>query len=193
MKRFLVVVCVIVVGVWAATASAQTATPYIQVYFDPGYSLTVLEGCPVDPVGTLYVVAHNFEMWMQSIEYAIEYPPQVTWLGDAVDDQFQLKIGSSPLANGGIAITWTSRGNAFSPLLLQTASVLYNCENCVEQNVPITVLKHPSTAWPEMWKVRAIRNPDFAEVWGVGMTSLLCATVPVEETTWGGIKALYGN
>jgi hypothetical protein len=134
-------------------------------------------------------------MWVKSIEYAIEYPPQVTWLGDDINDAAQLKLGSSPTtsASGGIAITWTSRGNGYQPLLIQTASVLYDCEFCTVQNIPIVVVQKPTAGALPDGLIRIIRSPDDAEIGAVGMTSYLCATVPVEETTWGNIKALYNN
>jgi hypothetical protein len=199
MKRFLVVVCAVAVCLSAATANAQTAVPFVQVYFDEGWSVTNPESCPLAPAGTLtgtlYVVARNWNIWMQSIEYAIEYPPELVWLGDIVNPATQLKLGDSPTTSlsGGIAVTWRTRGNAFQPLLIQKASILWNCEGCFTQNITLRVVKHPSTAWPENWLVRGLESPTFAEVQGVGMASVVCPTVPVEETTWGGIKAQYGN
>ena len=198
MKRFLVVVCAVAVCLGAATANAQTAVPFVQVYFDAGWSVTNPESCPTEPVGTttgtLYVVARNWNVWMQSIEYAIDYPPELQWLGDFVDPATQLKIGSSPLALGGIAVTWQSRGNAYQPLLIQTASILWLCEGCfTAQNITLTVVKHPSTGWPENWLVRGIEAGSFNELQGIGMASVVCPIVPVEETTWGGIKAQYDN
>ena len=72
MKKILVVVCAVAFCLGAANAGAQTAVPYVQIYFDEGQSVTVLEECPTGPVGTLYVVAHNWNMWMAAIEYLIE-------------------------------------------------------------------------------------------------------------------------
>jgi len=199
MKKFLVVVCAVAVCLGAATANAQTAVPHVQVYFDEGWSITNPESCPDADLGTvfgtLYVVARNYNMWMQSIEYSIEYPPEILWFGDAIDPTTQLKIGASPTTSvaGGISVTWQSRGNAFHPMLIQTVSFGWMCRNCVEQNITVRVVKHPATAWAETWLVRALRSPDFQQVAGVGMASVVCPTVPVEETTWGGIKAQYGN
>jgi hypothetical protein len=195
MKRFLVVVCAVAVCLSAATANAQTAVPYVQVYFDEGLSQSHAN-CPDAPAGSqasfLYVVAHNWDMWMQSIEYAIEYPPELTFLGDFVDPATQLELGASPTTSlaGGIAVTWTSRGNAFRPLLIQRASVLWMCEGCPLTNIPVVVVQHPSTELPD-GLIRAIEAGSSAEFGGVGMTSFICPTVPVEETTWGGIKSLY--
>jgi hypothetical protein len=138
----------------------------------------------------MYVVAHNWNMWMQSIEYAIDLPPQLAFLGDNVDPATQLSLGDSPLSAGGIAVTWTSRGNAFHPLLIEKVGILWLCQGCPVQNIPVIVVQHPSTDWPN-GLIRALEAGSFAEFGGVGMTSMICPTVPVEETTWGGIKALY--
>jgi hypothetical protein len=195
MKRFLVVVCAVAVCLSAATAHAQTATPFVQVYFDEYYSVTGLEQCPVEPVSTIYVVGQNFNEWVQSIEYAIEYPAEMTWLGDVIDDAFQLSIGTSPLTgiSQGIAVTWTSRGNGFQPLLIQKANVIFSCSPCPDTNIPVVVVqKLTANAWPD-GSVRWQRSPDQMDMKAVGMTSYLCATVPVEDTTWGSIKALYDN
>ena len=199
MKRFLVVVCAVAVCLGAATANAQTSVPFVQVYFDEGWSVTNPPACPTEDPGTqtstIYVVARNWNMWMQSIEYAIEYPPELVWLGDFVNPATQLELGDSPTTSlsGGIAVTWRTRGNAFNPLLIQWATILWNCQGCATQNITLTVVKHPSTVWPENWLVRALESPNFAEAQGIGMASVVCPIVPVDETTWGGIKAQYGN
>jgi hypothetical protein len=191
MKKILVVVCAVAFCLAAASADAQvTPVPYVQVYFDEFHTVTVLEECPTAPAGTLYVVAHNWNMWMSAIEYRIEYPPEVGFLGDSIDEDRQLAIGQSPT---GIAIAWKNTpGKAFVSLRLQTVSVLWNCEDCQTQNVTITVVKSPdSDPTQPNHLVRALDWPDEAEHWGFGMAAYLCAIVPVEETTWGGIKAQY--
>ena len=35
--------------------------------------------------------------------------------------------------------------------------------------------------------------PQYNLIPGVGLTSYICATVPAEETSWGQVKALYGE
>jgi hypothetical protein len=185
MKKTLVVVVALAIGLFATVSSAQT--PNVSVYFDNTLTQQAAD-CPAVTPGTVaqtvYVVAANFNMWMQAIEYQIVYPAALTFLGDAVDPATQLSIGSSPL---GIGITWPLPANAFVPLVVQTANVLWMCDNCDGfQNQQLVVIPHPSSGL-----VRAIRWPDTQVVLGVGLTSLVCATIPVEETTWGGIKALY--
>lgn len=171
----------------AASASAQV--PYVQAYFDELHTVTVLDQCPTEPIGRLYIVAHNWGIFMSAIEYQIVYPPQITFLGDFIDEENILSIGQSPT---GIALAWKNiPGLAFESLRLQEVSVAYTCTACNDQDITITVVKHPaSDPTQPNYLVRAV---DFwlSEFWGVGMASVICPTVPVEEATWGGIKALY--
>ena len=194
MKKILVVVFAVVVMLGAAQVNAQV--PYVQVYFDEYWQTSVLPECPMDPPGsvvsTLYVVAHNFNMWMNGIEYMISYPTELTWLGDSIGPD-RLSIGNSPT---GIGITWPIPGNGFGGILAQTANVLWMCQGCDATNITISVLKHPSTpcSGPDCANlVRAVRWPDLGLVFGVGMTSVVCPVIPVQETTWGGIKAQYND
>jgi hypothetical protein len=171
----------------ATSASAQV--PYVQPYFDELHTVTVLNSCPTDPLGRLYIVAHNWGIFMSAIEYQILYAPQITVLGDFVDEANILSIGQSPT---GISLAWKNTpGLAFKSLRLQEVSVFYTCTACNDENITITVVKHPASdpAQPD-YMIRAL---DFwqDEFFGVGMTAVICPTVPVEETTWGGIKSMY--
>ena len=97
MKKILVVVFAVVVMLGAAQVNAQV--PYVQVYFDEFWQVSVLESCPdatpVTVAQTVYVVAHNFNMWMNGIEYMISYPTEMLWLGDSIGPD-RLSIGNSP-------------------------------------------------------------------------------------------------
>jgi hypothetical protein len=125
-------------------------------------------------------VASNFGMWMSAIEYGIIYPPQLLFIGD---DTGGLDIGNSA---SGIATSWPFPINAFSPVLVNKIKFFYLCQLCYETDIPIVVVQHPITGF-----LRAVRWPDNVLFNGVGLTSLICPTVPAEETTWGNIKALY--
>jgi len=185
MKKILVVVFAVVVMLGAAQVNAQV--PHVAVFFSNGSNAA---NCPAEPPGTVLdsisVVAVNFDMWMNGIEYQISYPPQMLWLGDFIGDG-NLKIGSSPT---GIGITFPIPLNAFGPAVVQTANFFWMCDSCdlPNQNQPVVVGPYPSSG-----VVRAVRWPDLVVVEGVGLTSLICPTVPVQEKTWGGIKALYND
>jgi hypothetical protein len=199
MKKTLVVVVAIAIALSASVASAQI--PNVVVYFD--ITSTQMDAvCPPDPAGTvftdLYVVANNFNMWVSAIEYQISLPPSLMFLGDFIGDN-QLSIGS---AVTGIGISWPLPANGFEALRCQRISVIWQCQNIGTVEDPACVLADGVTAfndhlihvlpYPTSGKVRAIRWPDNVEVLGIGMTSVICGqTIPVEETTWGGIKALY--
>ena len=171
----------------ASSASAQV--PYVQPYFNELHTETVLSSCPTDPVGTIYIVAHNWGIFFSAIEYQIDYSPQITFFGDNIDEANILSIGQSP---SGIALAWKNTpGLAFTTLRLQEVSVYYTCSGCDDQNITVRVVKHPASdpAQPS----HMVRALDFwqNEHWGVGMVAVICPTVPVEETSWGGIKAMY--
>jgi hypothetical protein len=192
MKKFLVVVCALAFCVGAANVHAQV--PYVQVYFDQYYSETTAD-CPGGGgIGTLWVVAHNWNMWMNAIEYRIVYPAAVTPISDNINLETQLALGSSET---GIAIVWTNiPGKAFDALLIQTVSFEWTCDGCTEDNAELMVVNYDDEVdplAPDYNTVRALQWPDDNDVFGVGMTSLVCATVPVNETTWGNIKAQYDH
>ena len=190
MKKVLVVVIALAFGL-SAVANAQT--PNVQVYFDEALQFTQAN-CPSAPIGTveqtLYVVANYFGIWMNAIEYKIEYPPQLLFVGDIMLPG-AISIGSSPGTApdyDGIAIGFPIPQNAFTQNVVQMVTVVWMCDDCgvANQEAPIIVLPYTSSGL-----VRAVEWPNLNIVIGVGMTSLICTTTPVQETTWGQIKALY--
>ena len=190
MKKSLVVVVVLAIGMFAAVSNAQI--PNVGVYFDNTFT-QMSAPCPTDPPGTvfqqLYVVANNLNMWVAAIEYKIEYPVSMAWDADIITSD-QLRIGNSVV---GIGITWPIPANGFGTLLCQKILIEWLCQSDVDgdcglanDNVLVVV------AYPSSGKIRALQWPDNAETIGTGLTSVICPqTIPVEETTWGGIKALY--
>ena len=183
MKRRLTIFTIAACVAGMLTASAALAqTPNIQVYFDNVYTQTARD-CPgAAAFDTLYVVGNNFNMWIMAAEFMIDYSPSLVWLGDTPNDT-PLALGSSPT---GIAITWNLPRNGWGPVLMMQAQVLWQCTDCLVTDIPVSVLPYPSSG-----KVRAVRWPDVVAVDAVGMTSLICSTVPVERTTWGQIKSLF--
>jgi len=183
MKKVLAaVVAVALMSVFAIQAGAQT--PNVQVYFDANAS-QASTNCPPGPgpnFDQLVVVANNWNMFMTSIEYKIDYGPAFVFLGDIIDPG-ALSLGSSTT---GIGITWPTPQNAFGPHVTQFVSVIWNCDDCSSTNLEVKVSEFPVSG-----QLRAIRWPDNAIIQGIGMTSLVCATVATEATTWGGIKAQF--
>jgi hypothetical protein len=184
-KVLSVLFALLILSLGASVVSAQI--PFVQVYFDQYMTKASIDQCPDADIGTvtgsLYVGAINFNCWMSAIEYKIEYPPELSFLGDNTGG---LDIGSSPV---GIATAWTFPLNAFGPALVNEVSILWMCRLCNGiSEVTISVVPHP-----ESGLLRAIRWPDNSFVDAVGQVSLICTSVPAEETTWGSIKALYNN
>jgi hypothetical protein len=186
MRKVLVVVsALLILALGTSITSAQTPIPNLQVYFtsDWGtYGAAQLQTCPGFVVGTIYVVANNFNMWMSAAEYQVLYPPEVIWVADNTGG---IDIGSSP---AGIATSWALPQNAFVPFAVNTVTVLYNCAGCPTTDIPIVIVPNPGSI---SGQVQAVRWPDNSLIPAIGMTSLICPTVPAEETTWGSIKALY--
>jgi hypothetical protein len=188
--KIVLTVCaaLLIVGLGTSMVSAQV--PYVQVFFNDGYSIGQKD-CPDEPVGTVidsfYVVAVNFDMWMAAIEYAIQMPPEMVPLGRTIPND-GLAFGNpwDPIA--GISIAWPLPLNAFSPVSVTTVTFIWACSGCPVTNVPIVVVPSPVSGL-----LQALNWPDNEQTLGVGMTSLICATIPTEETTWGNIKALYDN
>ena len=184
MKKVLVVAFAVAIGI-SAMANAQVGR--VQVYFDEGLQFTSWH-CPAAPIGsvtqTLYVVAENFGIWMAGIEYQIFYPTQLMFLGDVMVPD-AMPLGESP---SGIQISFLTPLDAHTKVVVQMVTVLWLCDNCgpANENAPIIVMPYPGQAW-----VRAWRWPDLHFVYGVGMTSFICWVDPVQETTWGQVKALY--
>jgi hypothetical protein len=187
MKKTLVVVCAVLIGLSAVKAKAQT--PYLQLYFDDFWTQTTAT-CPTDPPGTVYatayVVGHNWNMWVRGIEYKIVYPTQVQWQADIIGPK-QLMIGTS---QNGIAITWTPYPvSAFEAFLVQEVLILWMCDACTTVDVYWPIINYWTTD-PANRVVTAVGS-DLAEVSGVGLTAIICPNVPVAESTWGSIKSLY--
>jgi hypothetical protein len=189
MKKVLVVVFVVAFGM-SAVANAQVAN--VSIYFDQDLQYQA-QDCPTAPIGTvlqtLYVVADNFGIWFNAIEYQILYPPELQFLGEVPvwpGGSAPLVLGQSPI---GITIGYTTPLNAFNQVVISEVSVIWMCEGCPGPlDIPLVVVPHPDSG-----QARAIEWPNLAPHTFVGMTSLICPapSTPVHETTWGGIKALY--
>ena len=197
MRKILSGITVLLV-LFILTPIVTAQAPYLQVYFDQGLTETYAN-CPNSPPGsvidTIYVVAHNFDAWLNGIEFRIDYPPQMMWLGDQFDPN-ALHIGNT---NQGIGLAWTIPFNAFVPNVVLSAIVLWMCDNCDTPNMNQVVCFN---VYPGSGYLRAVRWPDLELIYGQSGTAVICPAcgawrpcdqlpVPVERTTWGGIKAMY--
>jgi len=189
---------------FAAVPDGNAQPAYLQVYFDQDLTETVAGSCPYEMPGTvvseLYIVAHGFDAWLSAIEFRLALPSELVWLGD-VWDQSHLALGSSPT---GIAVAFPLPVNAFAPVQVLTVVVLWMCqdcdmiaENCATANTLVCVDVYPSSD-----RIRAVTWPDQRLIQATSGTAIICPTlcgggscpelpVPVDETTWGRIKAQY--
>jgi hypothetical protein len=181
------------VSLMAVAATAQN--PHIQVYFNgnPTYNTYNATGENCKSPGTpqeLYVVLRNWNMFVGGVEFSIQYPVALFKLGETYVPN-TLQIGSSDGPNG-VAVAWNLPQNGFDDLLVLTAHAVWtsNCD-CNAAPQPLVVRGRTYLNDGSLSPV-AVRWPDFAEIPGIGMTSLVCPdVVATEETTWGGVKALY--
>lgn len=183
-KVLAVVIVAAILAVGALSASAQV--PNIQIYMDK--NLTETQGfCKGFGVkDTLRVVANNFNMFMSTIEFSIQPPAVVaTWSGD-IHRAGALFLGQSPT---GVTITYPIPLNAFLPATVMYYEIIWLCAVCNEEADPIIVKGHPYNNL-----ITGIEWNTFREVYGVGMTSLLCPPpIGTEESTWGRVKSLYSE
>jgi hypothetical protein len=199
MKRLLVMTLAAVAALNPAQATSQV--PHVVIYFDGNPVTntfnTTEESCKSPgTLQDLYVVFRNWNMYVVGAEFSIDYPPALFFLGDIAPIS-TLTIGSSNSrgGDGGIAIAWQYPQNAFEPLLAITAQTIWtgSCW-CRDAPQPLRLrgywyahVGNGGNANP-----RAVRWPDFVEVEGIGLTSLVCPGQPATAaTTWGRIKAMY--
>jgi hypothetical protein len=173
-----------------SVTSAQI--PFVAVYFDHAFQT---EASPVAPnpcpglgvLDTLYIAATNFNAFLSGLEFAVSYPPSIMWLNDfdfTTPTNGAITLGATPT---GISVGWSMPRNGFFTVDVGKVLILWQCEQCIQSNQPIVVTGHPLFAA----NPRATDFPYYQLIDGVGLTSLICVTVPVEESTWGKVKSLY--
>jgi len=176
-------IATLVIAVLLATVIVANAqdVPFIGVYFDE--YLNHMHRDFSGPLGmdTWYIVGNNFNCWVGGMEFKIDYPSVVTWLADV--DAPPVTIGNT---STGFSTGFGLPRNGFEPVLICKVNVWWLTEGCPSNNIPVTVVQHPYTGY-----LGGTDFPDYNLVPAVGMTSLICPSVPVEDTTWGGVKALY--
>ena len=168
------------------TATAFGQSPTLRIYFDAQLTQTY-QGCPDPPDSlvedSLYVVAENFDAWFVAVEYRIEFPSELMFIEDVTGG---LDIGNS--ANG-IATAWPVYLNGFEQAVVNKVKFMWNCQTTPSLEIPIPIVPHPLTG-----HIRCVAwwNLDFIDA--VGMNGWISKEeVPVEETSWGRIKAIYGD
>ncbi|MEE9270033.1 MAG: hypothetical protein V3V49_07205 [Candidatus Krumholzibacteria bacterium] len=207
-KVFLVtLVALTVVG--ASLASAQT--PYIGVFFEVtpdfnGKGETAIPPGAGGEIDSVFFVAYNLNCLVTGFQFAVDYGPCLTLIAD-------LDVPALPVAGPGVTFGTTatgisivySAGNVRFGVLpnfkdgtknvhIATSIVQWSttgaCRNCSVTDRPVIVKENiffgnPTPVYLCFATGVNVFHP--AE----GLTALICATVPVEESTWGKVKALY--
>jgi len=181
-----------------APGAAPAGTPHLSIYFDAEHTQSSSD-CHGYEIGYLYIVAEEFEVFIAGLEFAVDYPPEILWIGDY--DCPPVTIGNTPT---GISMAWALPQNGFSPFQVLRAAIFWNCEWCIRGDIPICIIAHPFSGY-----VRATRFPDYDFVYAKGepawicpmcASSAMCAgtldgcpdlPVPIEDMSWGKIKELY--
>ena len=169
----------------AATVSAQT--PFIAVYFDNTFqteSTINPGGCPgIGTLDTLYIAMTNANVFVSGVDFAVNYPPELNWISDLWVQP--VTVGNT---QSGISMGWATPQNGFGTVFICGVLVQWMCDTCPSANIPMPVQTNPNTLF-----LGYTDFPNFTQFPAVGLTSLICATVATEESTWGKVKALYGE
>jgi hypothetical protein len=198
MKRALAGVLVAAVLGCLAGGAVAEPVPYFQVYFDDASNGSFGEtsancGQVGHPV-YLYVVARNFESWLSAVEFKVDFPDGIMYVGETIAPPTQGTILSIGNSNIGLTVSTSLPRNGFGePGVLITTIFAIWTGDCYCQLGPSPIVVGPYP-YPDPGKTHpsGVRWPDLVEIPAVGMTSLLCpGVVPTQESTWGGIKALY--
>ena len=161
---------------------AFAQTPAVQMFFDEQFQVPAME-CTGAVLDTLYVVANGFDAQIVDIEYLIYLNVYLLWIADLIEPTYTA-TGTSV---AGIVVSFPAPVDATGPFLIQRILFEWLCDGCPHDGIPyIQVRPHPISG-----KVQATRWPDLVKIEAAGMTNVLCGVIPVEETTWGQVKALY--
>jgi hypothetical protein len=175
----------------------ESQTPGVYLYFDNQHTVAC-KNCPIVPIGTLmdtlYVVLDGFNEHLSSLEYSIDYPLQLLWLGDMWTSGSA--IGNSPT---GILHKWATPLDATGSVLVAKVVTIWFCNDCSGgSSASMCVEPHPDTG-----VLAAKQSPDGHKIYPYGHGLVICPSTgcdpapctsppsPVEQSTWGKIKELY--
>lgn len=172
--------------VMVGAASAQI--PFIAVYFDQYYSVEALppppcsDPCPgIGVIDYLWIALANANAYVTGVDFKVAYPPEMIWMAD---------IGTQPVTigttNTGFSMGWALPQNGYNVVPICQVKFMWNCDFCPAPNIPVTVVQNPFTVF-----LGYSDFPNYQLYPAVGLTALICASVPAEETTWGQVKALF--
>ncbi len=167
--------------------SAQVQ-PYIGVFFDE-FLTQETKDCPGAVLDTLYVALFNANGLVTNVSYKVVLPLAITPLADITGDlDLLFKDGIS--FGTGTLFEFAQPQNGFIPIRLPGIRVQWTCTDCSGFDDALIVVEEAP--------VFGHGCPSYSITFGasfscaVGLTAVVCPNVlPVEETTWGKVKALY--
>ena len=176
MKRSIVRPGFVLLLLFAAFGPVQADTPTIGIYFDKALTQLYAD-CPDLPPGsvldTLYLALSGFSTPVEGIEYKIDFPPEVMWLGDMVSDHGDIPRDRGLLIGDsfhGASMALLAPQDASNPVIILEILVLWMCQGCATTDITIEFAPHPDTG-----SLRAVTSElIFEDV--VGLTSSICAT-----------------
>ena len=186
MRALVLALALMIVMVGAASAQI----PFIAVYFDQWHSVEALppppcaDPCPgVGVIDYLWVALANANTFVTGVDFKVDYPPEMIWMQD---------LGTQPAVIGntrdGLSMGWALPQNGWGAVPICTVKFMWNCDACPAPNIPVVVVPNPTTSF-----LGYTDYPNYDTFSAVGLTALICACIPAEETTWGQVKALFGE
>ncbi len=169
----------------ALSSPAAASTPTIATYYDANGSQ--IKNCDGSTeFSDVHIVALNINAWVSAFRYKIEYPPPFIYLDEH-------SFFSDPVIGGtsdtGIEISYPSPVYFGESQLIHRAGVIWVCgPGCLIANVYIAPVPFPGLTEIE---VDVVQGETTTTLSMSASAAVLCPALPVQEQTWGKIKALY--
>ena len=169
---------------FAATASAQV--PTVGIYFNEELTWASRPCQGTGVLDTVYVGAKNFNMWVSTLEFRVQFgglnmtPISEVMIGTA------LRLGT--VYGPGTTITWPTPRFGWNSFIVEKIAVIWQCDDCATSSWDdaIDVVPHATTG-----NLEAVEYLTFQIVPASGIGAVACGLVATEETSWGRIKAMY--
>ena len=165
--------------------------------------------CSIQDAAPGIVEVHIFVfdvVGLAAIQFAAPIPAcwsGATWIGDTIDTQVVVGNTQDPVL--GVAIAWgdvapcTSEGGGGLNSPVHVGTMMFSASGQATPCCAYPIVKASGDLHPEVDGPIVVLCSNMMEVAGVGVEAVInpepncsCLTpVPIEETTWGAVKALY--
>ncbi len=165
---------------------AAASTPTIATYYDADGSQ--IDDCYSSPeVADIHVVALNVNAWVLGIRYKIEFPPPFVYLDEH-------SFFTDPVIGGtsdtGIEISYPSPVYFSERQLIHKAGAVWTCSSGCSPYLNVYIAPVPYPGLTEI-EVDVVQGETTTTLFLNTSAAVLCPTLPVQQQTWGKIKALY--